>query len=531
MSDSVNQIRYEQFDPEEDSLSRLAELIEAERVSRGRSHFYYVNTFGCQQNENDSEKIKGILEAAGYLPSDSYENADLVLINTCSIRENADQRLFGHLGFLKTLREKKPGLICGVCGCLPTQEEQAAKIKRSYSFVQLLFGPADIGRLPRLLLRVLEGEKRAYGISRENTVTEGMPILRERKFRALVSIMYGCNNFCTYCMVPFARGRERSRKAEDILAECRQVAAAGIPEVMLLGQNVNAWGFDLFSRRKNAAAGLDCSPEASRNLEAIREGGQREIVSFAQLLTAIAAIPGIETVRYMSSHPRDFDGELIRALELSPEIENHLHLPMQSGSDSVLRRMNRHYDCERFREIVRRVRMVRPALSLTTDIIVGFPGEREEDFADTLRLVEEMKFESAFTFIYSPRPGTPAAAWEQLPSAIQHERFDRLLEVQNRLSLQAHQSILGTERRLLIEGISRGDSEVLTGRDSEFHLINVTIRDGFASAEPLRGRDGRLNEKEWEGRYVTARITEAKTYSLEAELLSVCSRVPKGEVR
>lgn len=502
-------------------MTRLSALTESESMKRGKALAYFVNTFGCQQNENDSEKIKGILETAGYVAAKDYENADLILINTCSIRDNADQRLFGHLGFLKTLRSKKPGVIVGVCGCLPTQEEQAAKIRKSFSFVQLLFGPADIGRLPELLLMILEGEKHADGITKDNTVTEGLPILRERKFRALVSIMYGCNNFCTYCVVPYARGRERSRKAEDVLEECRKVASQGIPEIMLLGQNVNAWGFDLFSKRKNSSADLSCSKEQYQHLKALRAGESNQIESFAQLLTAIAAIPGIQTVRYMSSHPRDFDGELISALEVSPEIENHLHLPLQSGNDTVLKRMNRHYTSARFREIVRRVREVRPDLSLTTDIIVGFPGETEEEFEDTLRLVDEMKFESAFTFIYSPRPGTPAALWEQLPYDVQHERFNRLVELQNRLSLEAHQRIVGTERTLLIEGISHGDEFVLTGRDSEFHLVNVKIPEDFNLPARLKHETGELKDQEWEGLYVRVVIREAKTYSLEAELLKI----------
>lgn len=491
-------------------------------LSQGQGLRYFIQTFGCQQNEADSERIRGILEDLGLEAGQGYEDADLVLINTCSIRENADQRLFGHLGELKALRTKRPQLKVAVCGCLPTQEEQNAKIRESFSFVNLLMGPQDIQRLPELLLAIFRDQKKLNAVSKDNVVAEGLPVIRERKFRALVSIMYGCNNFCSYCMVPSARERERSRLASDILAECREVAAQGIPEVMLLGQNVNAWGFDLFAPEKRELRPLSYSNQELAKLEALRAGklGAEEVLSFPQLLAAISSIPGIKSIRYMSPHPRDFAGEMLAALKVVPEIANHVHLPVQSGSDHVLKDMNRHYDRNRYLAIVEGIRQVRPGVSISTDIMVGFPGESEADFEATLDLVEQAKFSSAFSFIYSPRPGTRAAAWPQVPSEVQHKRFDRLLEVLNRLSLAEHQAILGTERLVLLEGVSKGDPMVLTGRDSEFHLINVNLPANLDLPPAAYAAEGQLSQDYFEGRFVPVRISLAKTFSLEAELLA-----------
>ena len=500
-----------------DDMEKAKMRVEMESLRRGSDLRYFIRTFGCQQNENDSEKIAGILEEIGFVPVDDYENADLVIINTCSIRENADQRLFGHLGQLKAMSEQRPSLMTIVCGCLPTQEQHAERIKSRFSFVNSIFGPSDIWKLPRIIEAILSGAKTLDAISEEDSISEEVPILRERKDRALVSIMYGCNNFCTYCVVPYTRGRERSRKAEDILNECREIAAEGIPEIMLLGQNVNAWGFDLFSKGRKTNVNLDYSDEDIEKLKMIRAGDSNEIESFAQLLTAISAIPGISSVRYMSSHPRDFTGELIAALYLSPEIENHLHLPMQSGSDQVLKKMNRHYDMDRFKEIVNEVRKVRPKISLSTDIIVGFPYETESDFDETLMAIREIGFDSAFTFIYSPRSGTVAANWEQIPSEIQHERFDRLAALMNEMSLESNQKLVGQTRTVLVEGVSHGDKRVLTARDSEFHLINVNLPDEVFA---VLSEDGKEDFQESiAGKFIKVIISEAKTFSVEAEYL------------
>lgn len=494
---------------------RLTVLAKSQEL--GRPLRAFVRTFGCQQNENDSEKLRGILGDLGYLEADGYEDADLVLINTCSIRENADQRLFGHLGELKALKEsRRKNLICGVCGCLPTQKEQAEKIRRSYAFVNLLFGPADIQKLPSLLLKVYAGQKRINAVSEENSICEGLPLKRERKYRGLVSIMYGCNNFCTYCVVPYTRGRERSREAASILQECQQLAGEGIPEVMLLGQNVNAWGFDLFPRKKEAG-NLQGSPELTARIRDLSRGKIDEPQNFAELLAVLGGQSGLRRLRYMSPHPRDFDASMITALAEIPQIENHIHLPLQSGSDRILKAMNRHYDSARYRELVCAIREVRPDISLSTDIIVGFPGESNEDFEQTLELVEELRFESAFMFIYSPRPGTAAAKMEQVPPELQHERFDRLAALQAKLSLEAHTALVDSRREVLVEGVSHGDPQVLSGRDSEFHLINIHLNEEMKASLNHNREEGLLAD--YEGRFAEVLIRQAKTYSLEADLL------------
>lgn len=492
--------------------------MEAQR--KGHPLRYFIRTFGCQQNESDSEKLAGMLESLGFIQTDSYETADFVLINTCSIRENADQRLFGHLGELKALREKNKELKVAVCGCLPTQAQQREKILQSFAFVNLIFGPQDLHRLPELVYAVYHDKKQLVAVNNNNIVCEDIPSKRSRSFRALVSIMYGCNNFCSYCVVPASRERERSRKFEDILAEVKEVADRGTPEVMLLGQNVNAWGFDLYPRpRRTKPLDLNYSEETLAELAAIRSGDYSAgINSFARLATAIAGVPGIKSVRYMSPHPRDFDGEMLAALKLSPEIENHIHLPVQAGSDAVLKAMNRHYTRADYLRLVEALRQVRTGISITTDIMVGFPGETEQDFNDTLSLVEEVGFNSAFSFIYSVRPHTPAAAMEQIDEGVKHERFDRLIELLNRLSLADHQSLLGTKRWILLEGTSKQDPWVLTGRDSEFHLINVALEANQLS-EKMRQADATPDSDYFEGRFVKVEITKAKTFSLEARFL------------
>lgn len=484
---------------------------------------YYIQTFGCQQNESDSEKLSGILENLGYAPGTSYEDADLILINTCSIRENADQRLFGHLGELKVLQEKKAHLKIAVCGCLPTQEEQNAKIRRSFSNVNLLFGPQDIHRLPELLKEMYQRKKLLNAVSKENVVVEEIPVSRERKFRALVSIMYGCNNFCTYCMVPAARERERSRYWQDILAECQEIADSGTPEVMLLGQNVNAWGFDFKPSKARELPSLEYTEEDLKRLAALREGKFEdiEINTFPRLLAAIASIPGIKTIRYMSPHPRDFGGEMLAALKVVPEIENHIHLPLQAGSDKVLKKMNRHYSAAHYLALVKAIRKAREDISITTDIMVGFPTETEEDFEETLRLCREAEFSAAFSFIYSERPGTVAAKWEQIPLEIRHQRFDRLLELLQELTLRENESLVGTKRLVLIEGCSKQDAKVLSARDSEFHLINICsfAEDTLAAEAFAKGED--LNSAYFEARFAIVEIEKARPYSVEAKLLEL----------
>lgn len=507
------------YNPDDEKQIELRRELSRLRSQEGRPLCFFLQTFGCQQNENDSEKIKGILLSLDFLEAASYEEADLVLINTCSIRENADTRLYGHLGKLKSLKKDKPSLVVGVCGCLPTQKEQNKKIGRSFPFVNMLFGPQDIHRLEEFLHGVYCQKIKINEIHCGNIICESIPLVRERKFRALVSIMFGCNNFCSYCVVPSARERERSRFAKDILAECKDIAAKGIPEVLLLGQNVNAWGFDLRAGRKKELAGLSFTESDLARMKRIAQGNfsLEEIDTFPKLLAAVASINGIRSIRYMSPHPRDFDGEMLACLAAVPQLENHLHLPVQSGSDRVLKAMNRHYTIKHYLDIVDEVRKVRPEIAITTDIMVGFPGETEEDFNDTLDLVDAVKFSGAFSFIYSARPGTPAAVMPQIPSAIQHERFDRLIEKLNRYSEEEHQALLGTKRLVLLEGTSKNDPTVLTGRDSEFHLINIHIPNKLSFPKEAVLENGDLNGEYFESKFIEVKITGARTFSLEAE--------------
>ena len=460
---------------------------------------YFIRTFGCQQNENDSEYMAGILEAAGFLPGASYEDADIILINSCSIRENADDRLFGHLGYLKRLADqRKDPLVVGVCGCMVTRPQLVEKMNRSYGYVKILMTPQQLHLLPAKLTDVYLHDTPAKTTSMDEYMVEGLPIKRERKFRALVSIMYGCNHFCTYCVVPFARGRQRSRDAQAIIDEVSELVRDGYSEFMLLGQNVNAWGLDdgppalRFARTRGEA---DLLRAAS---------GEGDVRTFPELLAALAAIDGVGCLRYMSPHPRDFTPQMVKALELFPEIESRLHLPLQSGSDRILKEMNRGYTLAEFEDLVRAARKARPELSLTTDIIVGFPGETEEDFEATLEAVKRLEFEAAFTFIFSPRPGTRAAKLPELPREVTQPRFERLLEVQNQLTRESYERLVGTEQEIMLEGPSKQDPEIYTGRDHAFHLYNVAL-------DPARGP--------WEGRKVRIEVTGARPFSAEGRVL------------
>lgn len=455
---------------------------------------YFIQTFGCQLNDHDSETLAAQIEDMGFVAADSWENADFLIFNTCSIRENADQKFFGHLGRTKKQRSSNKDMLVAVCGCMMKIDEHVEKVKQSYPFVDLMFGPEDIYRLGELMLRRLSGSRKVYDFSNEDVIVEGLSVVHERKHRALVTIMYGCNNFCTYCIVPYTRGRERSRKAEDIIREVKQLHEEGFGEVMLLGQNVNSYGTDGKNHSETSC-------------------------SFAELLRRICTETGIRRVRFMTSHPKDISLELLDVMAAYPQIERHLHLPMQSGSDRILKKMNRHYDSEQYLNIVSEAKKRLPEISLTTDIIVGFPGETEDDFNATLRVVEEVGFDSAFTFQYSPRHGTPAALLdEQVNEEVMTERFGRLVDLQNENSLRANQARLGKSFEVLIEGVSDHLEQRFTGRASDFHLINFTISEELRSKYGLR----QYNEVElgnWlEGKFCRVKITEAKTFSLNAEL-------------
>lgn len=480
-------------------LDQISQCLATFRQETGFSRKYWIHTYGCQLNENDGEKIAGLLDEMGYQPTEESREADLVILNTCSIRENANDRLFGNLGMIKNLRRDRPDLIVAVCGCMMKEDEHVARISRSYAFVDLVFGPQDIYRLPELLYHRLIDEKKQYYVGTEDLVVEGLPIHRARKFRALTSIMFGCNNFCTYCIVPHTRGRERSRKPDDILAELRQLARDGFREIMLLGQNVNSYGKDLIE--------MSVDPEAEK---------ERPTMDFADLLETAAQIEGLYRIRFMTSHPKDISPKLLQVIAAHPNIERHLHLPLQSGSNRILKQMNRHYTREHYLEIVRQARDLIPGLSLSTDIIVGFPGETDEDFADTLDLIEQVRFDSAFTFQFSRRTGTPAASMpDQIDQAIVTERFGRLVTLLNGHALAAHEQLVGTVVEVLIEGSSDTADDILTGRASQNQLINVHVPDDLPMPASVRQADGRVLGERLEGSLAMVRITRAKTFSLE----------------
>ena len=412
--------------------------------SRGITPTAYVETYGCQQNEADSENIRGLLSQSGYTITDSPEGADVVVMNTCAIREHAEQRVFGNLGALTHTKRRHPGQKIFLCGCMAGQTVVSDRIKKSYPHVDGVFSTHHLWQFPEILFKVLTGKKRIFYVEDEaGSIAEGLPHLRDSQLKAWVSIMYGCNNFCTYCIVPYVRGRERSRKSEDILAECRALIANGCKEITLLGQNVNSYGKDL-------------------------DGG----MDFADLLSAIAQIPGDFLIRFMTSHPRDASKKLFDTMAANPKIAKQLHLPFQSGSSRVLKAMNRHYDRETYLEKVRYAKSVMPDLVLTSDVIVGFPGETEEEFEETLSLISEVHYDSLFTFIFSPRNGTPAASMEDPTSKEEkNRRFDRLCQLQNTISEQIHSSYIGKTLRCLVDG---QDKDLLTARTEGGRLVRFS---------------------------------------------------------
>ena len=403
----------------------------------------YVETYGCQQNEADSQQIRGLLSESGYAICDSAEGADVVVMNTCAIREHAEQRVFGNLGALTHTKRRHPEQKIFLCGCMAGQEQVVERIRKSYPHVNGVFSTHHLWQFPQLLYQVLTTGKRTFFTQDEaGSIAEGLPQLRDDTLKAWVSIMYGCNNFCTYCIVPYVRGRERSRKPEDILQECRELIAGGTKEITLLGQNVNSYGKD-----------LDCG------------------VDFSDLLAQIAQIPGDFLIRFMTSHPRDAGKKLFDTMAAYPKIAKQLHLPFQSGSSRVLKAMNRHYDREQYLELVRYAKSVMPDLVLTSDVIVGFPGETEEEFEETLSLISQVGYDALFTFIFSPRAGTPAAAMEDpTPKEEKNRRFDRLCALQNQISETIHAGYIGKTLRCLIDGT---DKELLTARTEGGRLVRL----------------------------------------------------------
>ena len=417
-------------------IEELKLLVSERSTLLGHPLVSSVVTFGCQMNARDSEKLRGILDAAGFRDTENEDEADLVIYNTCTVRDNADQHVYGRLGHLNAVRKKRPSMIIGLCGCMMQEDHVVAKIKKSYPFVNLMFGTHNLYAFPELLVRTLSEDKRVIDIRQETKIfPESLPVRRKHFFKSGVNIMYGCNNFCSYCIVPYVRGREISRAPEEILDEVRRLVADGCVEIMLLGQNVNSYGKTL--------------PEKT---------------SFAELLREVCKIEGLQRLRFMTSHPKDLSDELIEVMAENPIICPHMHLPVQSGSDEILKKMNRHYDRAKYLDTVRKLREAIPDISFTTDIIVGFPGETEEDFEDTLSLIREVGFDSAFTFIYSKRKGTPAAEMEnQVPEEVVKRRFKRLLDEVKVTAEERCARFTGRIMDVLIEEENR-EPGLVTGR-------------------------------------------------------------------
>ena len=420
------------------------QILEDKEKEAGRKLTFCVNTFGCQMNARDSEKLIGILEQVGYVQADS-EDADFVLYNTCTVRENANNKVYGHLGYLHNKKKKNPHMMIALCGCMMQEEHVVETIRKKYRFVDLVFGTHNIYKFAELLVRSLLSESMIVDIWKDtDQIVEDLPIERKYSFKSGVNIMFGCNNFCSYCIVPYVRGRERSRKPEEIIKEIKRLVADGVVEVMLLGQNVNSYG---------------------KNLETP--------MTFAELLREIEKIPGLERIRFMTSHPKDLSDELIQVMAESQKICRHLHLPLQSGSSRILKEMNRRYTKEQFLALAEKIKAAVPGISLTTDIIVGFPGETEEDFEETLDVVRNVRIDSAFTFIYSKRTGTPAAAMEnQVPEDVVKERFDRLLKEVQDISAEVCGRDVHTVQQVLVEEVNDHSPELMTGRMSNNTVVH-----------------------------------------------------------
>lgn len=426
-------------------IAKARQYVQEKSRKKGRPLTFCVNTFGCQMNARDSEKLIGILEQIGYVKKET-EDADFVIYNTCTVRENANNKVYGRLGYLHSQKKKNPDMMIGLCGCMMQEPEVVEKIRTSYRFVDLVFGTHNIYKFAELIVAAFESKGMIVDIWKDtDKIVEDLPVERKYTFKSGVNIMFGCNNFCSYCIVPYVRGRERSRDPKDIIREIERLVADGVVEVMLLGQNVNSYG---------------------KNLE--------HPMTFAQLLEEVEKIDGLERIRFMTSHPKDLSDELTEVLGKSKKICKHLHLPLQSGSSRILKEMNRHYTKEQYLELVKKIRAAVPDIALTTDIIVGFPGETEEDFLETMEVVKEVQYDSAFTFIYSKRTGTPAATKEdQVSPEVVKDRFDRLLHVVQEIGSQKAGALQGTVQKVLIEEINAQDEHLVTGRLSNNSVVHV----------------------------------------------------------
>ena len=453
-------------------IEKAKQYVEEEAKNLGRSLTFCVTTFGCQMNARDSEKLRGILNQIGYEEAEEDE-ADFVIYNTCTVRENANTRVYGRLGQLKPRKKQQPHMMIGLCGCMMQEPEVIAKLKKSYSFVDIIFGTHNIYKFAELICERYEAGKMVVDIWEDtDKIVEDLPNERKYAFKSGINIMFGCNNFCSYCIVPYVRGRERSRKPEAIIREIERLVKDGVSEVMLLGQNVNSYGKTL-----------------------------DKPITFAELLRRIEKIEGLKRILFMTSHPKDLSDELIEVMASSEKICKHLHLPVQSGSTRILKKMNRRYTKESYLELAEKIKKAVPDISLTTDIIVGFPGETEEDFQETLDVVRKVRYDSAFTFIYSKRTGTPAAAMEdQIPADVVKDRFDRLLSEVQSIASEVCAVHEGKDMEVLVESVSDHDASMVTGRMSNNLLVHFK------------------GTKEMIGTYVTVHLTECKGFYYLGEL-------------
>ncbi|OVE68448.1 tRNA (N6-isopentenyl adenosine(37)-C2)-methylthiotransferase MiaB [Clostridium diolis] len=443
------------------------------QMASDEKKLFFIQTYGCQMNEEDSEKLSGMLKRMGYESTENRDEASIIIFNTCCVRENAENKVFGNLGALKRQKEKNPDLVIGICGCMMQQKGMADDILKKFPYVNIIFGTHNSYKFPEYLNRVkTEGVQIKEIIDKETEIVEGIPIDRKSDIKGFVTIMYGCNNFCTYCIVPYVRGRERSRKPEDIVNEIKDMVTRGYKEVTLLGQNVNSYG-----------------------------KGLEENITFADLLRKVNEIEGLERIRFMTSHPKDLTLDVVYAIRDCDKVCEQIHLPVQSGSDRILKEMNRHYTKEQYITLAKKIRAEIPDVTFSTDIIVGFPGETEEDFSETLELAKEVRYDAAFTFIYSRRNHTPADKMEnQIPDEIKHERFNRLVEIVNTGIAKGNKDAEGKIYEVLVEGYSKNDESKLTGRTRNGRLVN------FEGGEDLIGK------------LVNVKIVKANSFSLIGEV-------------
>lgn len=465
---AVREILPQEIEAQWDYMTKIRE-----KISDGPKTAFVV-TYGCQQNEADSERIAGMLREMGYAPASSVESADLIIVNTCAIRDHAEKKALSITGGYKHLKAKKPSLLIGICGCMVSKPDMNDRLRKSYPYIDFVFGTEYLWRLPEILYRVITEDKRLFFPNEgAPVIAEGIPVTRESPFHAWVSIMYGCNNFCTYCIVPYVRGGERSRRPEDILSEIQGLVENGCREITLLGQNVNSYG---------KYSGWDCD--------------------FSALLRKIAELPGDFIIRFMTSHPKDASHELIDTMAAYPKIARQFHLPVQSGSDRILHEMNRNYTRESYLSLVRYMRERMPDITVTSDIIVGFPGETEEDFEDTLSILREVRYDMVYSFIYSKRAGTPAAEMEnQVPEDVKRDRMAKLLALQTEISLEKNLPLVGRGLRVLAEGRSKTNPDKFTGRTEGNKIVLFDGKDGMT------------------GKFIQVKITKSAPFTLWGEVI------------